>query len=279
MLFGEDAVKKIICHIEHIGTSPHVTLKLLKKTSEKDYSADVIANIIGSDATVASQVLKKANSVFYRRMGKCETIKQAVVKLGEENIKRIVFAIEMIGKYCVFHHETNFDEKQFWKHTLAGALISSKYAAFKNLDEDKTYVTTLFRNLGVLAIRQYMPIEFGYILEVINNSEVDFATASRAVIGVSHRKVTHMIISEWKLPISISDALNEVWYCKKNDNEVFNIKRSMSFADTLLFATSFEKWDTYFMPQNFDFENIPCEKIYKESVSECENIFHEYWGN
>ncbi|MBN2436256.1 MAG: HDOD domain-containing protein [Spirochaetes bacterium] len=263
MINRDELLKRIVWNIEHIGTSPEISLKLLKKTSEKEYSAEDLAEIIGIDATVAAQVLKKANSAYYHRGGTCSTIIQAVVKLGSENIKKIIFAIEMIGKYNSNCANTFFDEKTYWKHSLAGAMIASKYAATENIDKDTVYFAALIRNLSVLAIRQYTPFEFEYIMKIMNEYQFDFENASEMIIGESHKKIMHMIGCQWQLPMSINNAIGSNNDVNGGDNEAKDIKRSIAFADDLLSVTSFEKWDNLLGQQLYS-QIIPSNNSFTE---------------
>lgn len=92
MKLNREAFQQILFNIEHIGSPEKVSLKLLQKTSNPDYSTDDVSEIISKEPTISAQILKIANSVHFSRLEPVKTIKQAVIKLGLSNIKSILFS-------------------------------------------------------------------------------------------------------------------------------------------------------------------------------------------
>lgn len=168
----------------------------------------------------------------------------------------------------------------FWKHSVAGAIIASKYAEFDSsvTDPDVIYIAALIRNLGVLAIRQFIPGEFDIIVKLMECDTLSFASASRAVLGASHRQIISMIGLRWNLPRSIVEAIDDKnIICQDQTSESSQIKKAIFFADDLLQVASFAIWEPFYMPGNVDFHGIPCEDIFNEASTVVEKMFEELW--
>jgi HD-like signal output (HDOD) protein len=279
MILNENAFQQIVWNIEHIGTPHSVSLKLLEKTSNPDYTASDLADIISQEPTVAAQILKIANSVHFSRMEPVKTIKQAVIKLGSSNIRSILFSIEMFGVFRGNCSSERFKEPEFWKHSVAGAIIASKYAQFDKsiTDSDIVYAAALIRNIGVLAMRQYIPGEFEQMLTVQSTEGFPFEFVSKAIIGVSHRHVAYMIGLRWSLPRSIIEAIDDRINPYEQSRESSEIRKAIVFADDLLQVTKFGVWDQFYMPGNVDFHDVPCEEIFNEASTIVSKMFEEYW--
>lgn len=280
MKLNREAFQQILFNIEHIGSPEKVSLKLLQKTSNPDYSTDDVSEIISKEPTISAQILKIANSVHFSRLEPVKTIKQAVIKLGLSNIKSILFSIEMFGIFKGTSSSNGFKEKEFWKHSVAGAIIASKYAEYDSslTDPDIVYVAALIRNLGVLAIRQFIPGEFDIIVKLMECDTLSFASASRAVLGASHRQIIYMIGLRWNLPRSIVEAIDDKNnICQDQTSESSQIKNAILFADDLLQVAGFAIWEPFYMPGNVDFHGIPCEDIFNEASTVVDKIFEELW--
>lgn len=279
MKLNQEAFQQILNSIEHIGSPEKISLKILQKTSNPDYSIDDVSEIISKDPTISAQILKIANSVHFSRLEPVKTIKQAVIKLGLSNIKSILFSIEMFGIFKGTSSSKGFNEKDFWKHSVAGAIIASKYAETDSsaTDPDVIYIAALIRNLGVLAIRQFIPGEFDIIVKLMECDTLSFAGASRAILGASHRQIIYMIGLRWNLPRSILEAIDENSYCQDQSSESSHIKNAILFADDLLQVAGFSIWDPFYMPGNVDFHGIPCEDIFNEASTVVDKIFEELW--
>jgi HD-like signal output (HDOD) protein len=278
MVASVDILGKIISGIEHVGSPNQIVIKLLEKVST-DIDIDEIAADIAKDATVSALILKTANSVRFARGERVKTIKEAVVHLGMENIKRILFAIDLIGIFKGNYVSEQFSEMDFWNHTLAGAILASKYATFKkSCNPEIAYVAALFRNIGVLAIRQFLPVEFNQILLFQNTEVSDFHALSKTFLGVSHREIAYMICQKWNLPSSIALSLRDTITPAENTKEIQDMREAILFADELLHVTKYCVWDNNYLPGNLDFHGIPCEEMFTETINTVAEMMEKFWG-
>jgi HD-like signal output (HDOD) protein len=276
---NESILQQVFSNIEHIGTPRGVSLKLLEKADSSDFDVDEMASMVSRDATIAALILKTANSVHFSRGNRISTIKHAIVHLGAYNVKRLLFAVEMMGIFHGCGSTKDFPEMQFWSHTLAGAHLASKYAALKkSCDPAIAYVAGLLRNIGVLAIRQYAPREFERMVLLQAVEKTSFEQLSEFVLGISHRELGYMIGLRWNLPGTIVDAIRNSVDVSTMTSEVDAVREAIFFADELLHVANFCLWDLYYMPGNFDFHAIPAESMLNETKDLVETIMGEFWA-
>jgi HD-like signal output (HDOD) protein len=273
---NEDALQQIIWNIEHIGTPHNVSLRLLEK-SASEIDIDEMTALISQDATVSALILKTANSVHFSRGQRIKTIKNAIIHLGIENIKKLLFAVEMIGVFKGRCAAENFSEIDFWKHTLAGAILASKYTAFKkSCDPDVAYAAALLRDIGILAVRQFAPEEFEKMVLRQKTEASSFKELAKTFLGVSYREISYMVGLSWSLPRPIIESIKDRIPSEMN-SEIRAIREGILFADELLHVTKYCIWDLYYLPGNFDFHDIPCEEMHKEAAETVEKILQEFW--
>jgi HD-like signal output (HDOD) protein len=276
---NEESLQQIIFNIEHIGTPKGISFKLIQRTFEDAYNAEDLAALLSQEPTICAQILKVANSAFYSRLESIKTIKQAVTHLGLANIKNIIFAIEIIGTFKGNLASEKFSDADFWKHSIAGGIIASKYARTLGVqDLDLVYMAAILRNLGVLAIRQFMPGEFDQILSLIEQEKMSFENACTAVLNSTQREITYLIGLRWNLPSIIIDAINDRINQSEINTESLQIRKAITFADDLLHVSKFCIWDPYFMILTVDFKGVPCEEYIKEAAETVDGIYEHLFA-
>jgi HD-like signal output (HDOD) protein len=279
MLINEESLQQIIYNIEHIGTPQGISFKLIQKTSGDAYNAEDLAELLSQDPTISAQILKVANSALFSRVESIKTIKHAITQLGLSNIKSIIFAIEILGTFKGHLASNKFSDINFWKHSIAGGIIASKYTRTLGAkDLDLVYMATILRNLGVLAIRQFMPGEFDKILELIELEKTSFENACKAVLNATHREITYLIGQRWNLPSVIINAINDRVNAFEIGDEASQIRKAIIFADDLLHISKFCVWDPYFMILTVDFHGIPCEEYINEASETVDGIYAQLFA-
>lgn len=112
-----------------------------------------IAEFISSDVSILSKVIQIANSVFFGAGSPVYSAHGAVVRLGHDLIKKLVFYFELYAAYDDSPlHQALQDEAE------AVAMQCSQLASYahqENTKVDQTYFTGLLHNIGQLAIMDH----------------------------------------------------------------------------------------------------------------------------
>jgi HD-like signal output (HDOD) protein len=268
---------QIIQNIEHIGTSPELSLKIMQAVERSDVNMNDVVKIILEDPTICAQILKVANSAYYYRGERINNITGAVVHLGLENVRRILFAIEIIGVFKANSVLTFFNEVNFWKHSVAGALLAGELgSSAKKNDSESAYLCGLLRNVGVLAIRQFLPKEFYQIYEMIGKKNVPFKIASKESIGIDHREITYLLCMRWNLPDKIIGVLGELEKTEELRENVSDITRDIDLADAVLSIKGINEWDPFYKPVCTIQDEVIIEKAEK-TLAQVEKMQQQLW--
>lgn len=260
---------QIIQNIEHIGTSPALSLKIMQEVNRSDADLTTITSLLMDDPTICAQVLKVANSTYFCTREKIVTVSQAVINLGLENIKRILFAIEIIGVFRADFSTKKFKEELFWKHSIAAGFLALELGHAKNysVDGETLYMTGILRNIGVLAIRQFLPAEFDAIINLMEKKKTDFKTASQEVIGINHLEIGYLIGIKWNLPEDIVNSLSESDLNHSGFEKAMQIRTVMQTVEAMLAAKQYSSWDSFCKYQTkINLENMDelCLKVFDQ---------------
>ena len=110
--------------------------KIQMEATRKDPHFSVLASLIRKDPTMTSQVLKVANSPYYRGIEEAQTLKDALTRMGQNEIVNIIMALIHQQHFRSKHPVIQPLQKQLWHHCVncaIGTLWTARYLGFKEL--------------------------------------------------------------------------------------------------------------------------------------------------
>ena len=129
-------------------------LKVLQLTKKDEYNVDEVTKIINEDPALAITLLQASNSVFFRGIAEATTVKEAILRLGSNQVVNMLFTISMesntAGDALI---KTRMHE--FWNHSHAVARTA--HAMVKSLpslkvNPDEVYLGGLLHDVGSLYL-------------------------------------------------------------------------------------------------------------------------------
>lgn len=89
--------KPVIVSAKDLPPAKTNYLMLLNHINQKEIDYEIVAGIIGRDVSLSYKLLKFVNSAFFGLRRKVKTIKEALVLLGEENLRKWLHLIILKG--------------------------------------------------------------------------------------------------------------------------------------------------------------------------------------
>jgi HD-like signal output (HDOD) protein len=131
-----------------------VVLRLQKAVANQSEDIDEIEQLIVKDQALAAEVLRASNSPFYCALSPVRSIRNAIVRLGIQQIRRLVILVSERTKYKA-HHPTLYSLLiELWKHASTTALAAqwlSKRLHSTGIEEI-CFLGGLLHDIGKLAI-------------------------------------------------------------------------------------------------------------------------------
>jgi|GEM_PF-1847505 putative nucleotidyltransferase with HDIG domain len=203
-------IDKIIEKMESVRILKNAALRVFQTANDPNATAEDISGIIEKDDFLAAFILKVANSSYYGNSGKVKSINDAVVLLGFTGIKSIAVASSLMAKsnnYDLKKSEILVREK-LWRHSISTA-ISAKFVAEKVgfKDTGEAYITGMIHDIGRLAMFQYDEDMFGRVEKYSLEKNLTQTEAELAIAGLDHAQIGAIILSNWKFPDPIIQAV------------------------------------------------------------------------
>ena len=173
-----------------------------------DSSFEELAALIEKDQALAVNVLKIANSAYYRRINAAASIKEAVVVLGFETLD------ELITIACVSPHlhkrlkGYNIKADSIWWHSLASAsgakMIAHRVAP---RSENEAFTAGLIHDVGKLVLDRYIYEQKDTFLELMSDDQKSLYDVEKAIFGFDHAEIAEKICKKWNFPRKITTAI------------------------------------------------------------------------
>lgn len=213
--------KKIMDSIKSIPPMNQVIDKARKVIENPDSSFEELATLIEKDQALAVNVLKIANSAYYRRVTAVSSIKEAVVVLGFETLD------ELITIACVSPHLhkrlKGYDIKadSVWWHSLASASGAKIIAHMTDPSfENEAFTAGLIHDVGKLVFDKYVYERKDIFLEHMSDDQVTFYDAEKIIFGLDHAEIAEKICKKWNFPKRITTAIkyhHNPWASRNNE--------------------------------------------------------------
>ncbi len=205
---GNQELKKRLSGIKNLPTLPTVANNVIKLTQNPDSTAFDIAEAISLDQSLASKVLRTANSAYYGFPRKITTINYAIVVLGLNNIKNIVLSTSIMGRFAKTDDNQLLDRRDFWKHSLLCGIISKKIAEHMGMKTaEEMFICGLLHDFGKMILDHFFHDEFIVALILSKNEKITLKEAEDKTFGFNHSGVGALLLKRWGLPISLVNAV------------------------------------------------------------------------
>jgi HD-like signal output (HDOD) protein len=187
-------------------TPPAVVVRLVQLLSKDNVTAGEIADTMALDASMATRVLQLANSVALGAGSQVDSIPEAVLRVGVEGVRDIVFSLAMVGAMRPAH----FDYRPFWRHSLAVAFTAqSLQSRAQHLSSPfpETYTAGLLHDIGMLVLDRALGAQYCDVLAAARTTARPLSEIEHEMLGTDHTLAGGRMLEIWHFPDLLVDAV------------------------------------------------------------------------
>ena len=100
-------------------------MKIQEEANRKNPDTGLIEKLIMSDQALTSKMLRTANSSFYQGLSEIKTVRNAIVRLGTQEVAKIALMVTQRGRYKAKDPIINQLMRELWKHSIGCAVASN----------------------------------------------------------------------------------------------------------------------------------------------------------
>ena len=183
-----------------------VAKRLMQLTFDENVPFLEIQALLNTDAALAAEVLRLANSPLVSARAEIKSVLQAVVLLGLDRIKALVTTSALRGFVSstgTSHHALQAS----WRHSLATAVICEKLARFFPVCKQACYTAGLLHDIGRLALLNAGVAEYERVLSSEQEAGFDLMQKEKSLFDIDHCEAGKWILEQWVFPKELRDAV------------------------------------------------------------------------
>jgi len=194
--------------VKDMPVLPESIHKILQLTEDPDSTVQDIEREILKDQSLASKVLRLANSAYYGYPRKIGTISEATILLGFQAIRSLTLA-SGVNKFLI-QELPGYGLKKYelWRQSQSCAIVSRMIARkIKFKKPELAYVAGLLHDIGKVVLNHYVATRYQEIMEKVENENKSFLEAEREILGFDHSQVGARLGEKWNFPPELVEAI------------------------------------------------------------------------
>jgi len=175
-----------------------VAVKLQQLLSSSSFDISDVIELIGEDQSLSGRVLKVANSSYYAGLNKIATIKDAIIRLGAQEIANMAMLASQFEFYNSPNETLNRMMQNLWGHALAcgvGAKWLTRKAGYPGMASE-AFMGGLMHDIGSLAL-------FKVLDDIVRSNETSVHFSDQLIneiIEAMHEEVGYNLMKSWNFP-------------------------------------------------------------------------------
>jgi putative nucleotidyltransferase with HDIG domain len=193
----------IVEGIEALPTLPEAVSRITMMMRNDHASVEDFEKAVRHDPAVTANLLRAANSVFYRAIEPVCTIGQAVARIGLKRVFEVAIGTSLRRALPPRIYGYGITAPAFWDHCTATAVYAdmlARKAAIRSADN--AFTAGLLHDIGKLVIGRFIE----ELTPESNWWAFGTAAAERELLGTDHCEVGREIAAKWELPALIAQA-------------------------------------------------------------------------
>jgi HD-like signal output (HDOD) protein len=192
----------VLNRIESLPSLSDVVQEFIEISRREYIGPRDLERVVSKDQALVARLLKVANSGLYGASRSVATVSDAVVLIGLDNMKKIVYAVASEGLMCRELRRYIYPEKGFWVHSMAVGMTCRAIADTARDVEllgEEAFVAGLLHDTAQLILDDFLDVAPGKRL-------VEPAEEASAC-GLDHTMIGEEIVRRWKISDRIAEAV------------------------------------------------------------------------
>ncbi len=201
-------LQNIVSSVKSLPTPKSVYLKIDSKLKDPNVELSDVSTLISEDAAISAKILQMVNSAFFGRSQRIDSIHEAVIALGVENVRSLILIVGVTGDFA---EELNsiLSMEAYANHSIQVAQLCrwlAKKSGLNHVDQDSLFTTGLLHNVGKLVLISHFQDYY------LKNGLREDVYAKRLRVedekqGSGHALVGAALLALWGLPARIVNGV------------------------------------------------------------------------
>ena len=190
-----------------VSSLPVVYYKINEAINNPRTSMANISKIISDDPGLMVRLLRLVNSAFYGFPSKIETVTQALVIIGTNQLRDLVLATS-ITRLFEGIPEDLVTMDSFWRHSIACGIAAKSLATYRNeTNVERFLIAGMLHDIGRLILYKKEGDQAREILLRCHLNKTLLILTEQELLGFDHAALGRRLLQAWNLPLSLEEAV------------------------------------------------------------------------
>lgn len=242
----EGSVEDVVDDELKMASFPDIFFKVQKAVKDQHTSAQHIADVVGLDVGLSTQLLKLVNSPLYGFPSEISSLVRAVALIGGKELCTLALGLSTIGYFRDIPPEL-IDMRTFWLHSLTCAVFCKIIAEqVDGVVPEDMFTAGLLHDVGRLILFKKMPCSAVQAMLYARENFIPLVEAEDMVLGFNHTQIANSMLERWNFPSHLIEIISS-HHAPKN-TEQYKQAGVLQLADNLALAVGIADGGMYVLP-------------------------------
>ena len=199
------SINQLFDKIHQVPQMPEVVRDIINQLTGANIDMLKVVKSVEKEPVITLKVLRLVNSAHFGLSRKVNSIDEATLMIGLEQLKTLVIASGLMG---AVPNIANFDIKLFWNNAFQTASYAKWFAEKADLQPDVAYTIGLLANFGNILIHLVSPKEGNEIDQHVKAGKYR-PDLERARLGYTNQEACAELCRRWKLGAELISAIEQ----------------------------------------------------------------------
>jgi HD-like signal output (HDOD) protein len=201
------SLEALVSATPELAAMPSTSTRLLALLEEPDVAVTELVAIIEMDPGLTANLLKLCNSAYYGLRREVGTIREALVRLGNQTVITLAFAASMGRVLQAPVTAYRLPRGRLWRHTLAVGLLAARLlpAQTSAAERNRAFTAGVVHDLGKLLLDRPLRDRLEQIPPAL--SSLDLLNAERELLGCDHAEAGAALAESWNFPVDLVEVI------------------------------------------------------------------------
>lgn len=186
---------------ELVPRVPELIPRLLRSLRDENVSTGELASQVAEDVVLVAEVLREANSSYYRPATPIKTLDAAIMLMGQNGLRMLLARVAF--RPIIKLHETGFARRAaplVWNHSEKCAVAASLMASAVAADIFESCLAGLMQDVGLV-------VAFRLADRITQNGKLPRSEEFGLELLARSRALSAVIASHWDFPATVANAI------------------------------------------------------------------------
>lgn len=197
----------LVSRVKSLPPLSATVVHLMEMLKRDDTTPAGLERVVNQDPALTANLLRIANSAYYRGTQPVSSARAAIVRLGSRGVYEIAVGLSFRNTLPARIPGYDIESDGFIRHGVAVGVLSERLAReIKGVDRDVAFTMGLLHDLGKLVVGVFLATESQRAQDCLRNEQLSFEEMETEVLGTDHGEVGYEIARQWHLPPEVAIA-------------------------------------------------------------------------